>query len=90
MHFRVYFHSEIPSCVSTDPSHSSFFHSPHHPCYLCSWCAADLRESDRTAGYVWVYFHAILVGETWPAFQSLVPDGGSNLRGKGGEKRKQA
>lgn len=37
-----------------------------------------------------VYFHAILVGETWPAFQSPVPDGGSNLRGKGGEKRKQA
>lgn len=36
-----------------------------------------------------VCFHAILVGETWPAFQSPVPDGGSNLRGKGGEEKKK-
>lgn len=60
------------------------------PCSLRSDSVADLRGSDRTAGWMWVYFHAILVGETWPAFQSTMPDGGSNLRGKGGEKRKQA
>lgn len=60
------------------------------PCSLLSHSAADLRESDRTAGWKRVYFHAILVGETWPAFQSPMPDGGSNLQGKGGGKRKQA
>lgn len=60
------------------------------PCSLQSESAAELRQSDRTAGWMRLYFHAILVGETWPAFQSPVPDGGSNLRGKGGEKRKQA
>lgn len=73
-----------------DPSNSFVFHSTCHPYSLCLHSVADLRKSDRTAGRMSVYFHAILVGETWPAFQSPVPDGGSNLQGKGGEKRKQA
>lgn len=59
-------------------------HSSRQPCYLHSKSVVDLRGRDRMAGFVWVYFHAILVGETWPCFQSLLPDGGNNLQGRGG------
>lgn len=52
-----------------------------------SLCALDLGEGKRERGGPGVRracFRAILVGETWPAFQRPAPDGGSKMRGKGG------
>lgn len=50
---------------------------------------SSLRWSSKTPGSMWVYFHAILVGEAWPGFQSLLPDGGSNMQGKGEGKKRE-
>lgn len=54
------------------------------PLSVCS--VYSLLRRERQDGCL--YFLTILVGETWPAFQSLVPDGGNDLWGKGGEKKK--
>jgi len=85
--FTIFLFMNFQVCVSRRKQHlvsPVVYQIPFlflRPCYL----SPRLTWEGGLYMCVWVYFHAILVGETWPGFQSLLPDGGSNLRGKGGE-----